>query len=86
MTRSDLVLVRTEYAPSDSKVYNNVFYGEMQITGGSTASPPFIADAIKPARRRAPCRCRRSQPWQVPAESTPRTACSRTPPATRHLW
>src|SRR5207245_402735 len=33
---ADWSLVRTEYAPSDPKLYNNVFYGEMQITGGST--------------------------------------------------
>src|SRR5256884_8207653 len=34
---ADWSLVRTEYAPSDAKLYNNLLYGPMQGTGGSTA-------------------------------------------------
>ena len=29
--------MRTEYAPSDAKLYNNVAWGPMQGTGGSSA-------------------------------------------------
>jgi isoquinoline 1-oxidoreductase beta subunit len=33
---ADWSLVRTEYAPSDAKIYNNTLYGALQITGGSS--------------------------------------------------
>src|SRR5476651_1330335 len=34
---ADWSLVRTEYAPSDAKLYNNLAFGPMQGTGGSSA-------------------------------------------------
>src|ERR1700682_396930 len=34
---ADWALVRTEYAPSDPKLYNNLLFGPMQGTGGSSA-------------------------------------------------
>src|ERR1700686_4173307 len=34
---ADWALVRTEYAPSDAKLYNNLAFGPMQGTGGSSA-------------------------------------------------
>ena len=34
---ADWSLVRTEYAPSDPKLYNNLNFGSMQGTGGSSA-------------------------------------------------
>src|SRR5947207_1238095 len=34
---ADWTLVRTEYAPSDAKLYNNLNFGTMQGTGGSSA-------------------------------------------------
>src|ERR1700682_4511051 len=34
---ADWSLVRTEYAPSDPKLYNNLNFGPMQGTGGSSA-------------------------------------------------
>src|SRR3981081_2762242 len=34
---ADWSLVRTEYAPSDPKLYKNLNFGEMQGTGGSSA-------------------------------------------------
>ncbi len=34
---ADWSLVRTEYAPSDAKLYNNLLFGPMQGTGGSSA-------------------------------------------------
>src|SRR4029453_6795000 len=34
---ADWSLVRTEYAPADAKLYNNLAFGPMQGTGGSTA-------------------------------------------------
>src|ERR1700681_5034521 len=34
---ADWSLVRTEYAPSEPKLYNNLAFGEIQGTGGSSA-------------------------------------------------
>src|SRR6202140_1995941 len=34
---ADWSLVRTEYAPSDANLYNNLAFGEIQGTGGSSA-------------------------------------------------
>ena len=34
---ADWALVRTEYAPSDVKLYNNLNFGPLQGTGGSSA-------------------------------------------------
>src|ERR1700704_2256466 len=41
---ADWSLVRTEYAPSDAKLYNNLNFGEMQGTGGSSAFPHLVLE------------------------------------------
>src|SRR6195256_751073 len=41
---ADWALVRTEYAPSDAKLYNNLNFGEMQGTGGSSAFPHLVLE------------------------------------------
>src|SRR6185503_3765641 len=65
---ADWSLVRTEYAPSDPKVYNNVFYGEMQITGGSTSiANSFMQMRLAGATARAMLVAAAANAWQVPA-------------------
>jgi len=65
---ADWSLVRSEYAPSDPKVYNNVFYGEMQITGGSTSiANSFMQMRSAGATARAMLVAAAATAWQVPA-------------------
>jgi isoquinoline 1-oxidoreductase beta subunit len=65
---ADWSLVRTEYAPSDPKVYNNVFYGDMQITGGSTSiANSFMQMRSAGATARAMLVAAAANAWQVPA-------------------
>jgi len=65
---ADWSLVRTEYAPSDPKVYNNVFYGEMQITGGSTSiANSFMQMRSAGATARAMLVAAAANAWHVPA-------------------
>lgn len=65
---ADWSLVRTEYAPSNPKLYNNMAFGELQGTGGSSA----IANAYMQMRQagataRAMLVAAAAQSWQVPA-------------------
>lgn len=65
---ADWSLVRTEYAPSNPKLYNNLAFGELQGTGGSSA----IANAYLQMRQagataRAMLVAAAAQAWQVPA-------------------
>lgn len=65
---ADWSMVRTEYAPSNPKLYNNLAFGEMQGTGGSSA----IANAYLQMRQagataRAMLVAAAAQAWKVPA-------------------
>ena len=65
---ADWSLVRTEYAPSNPKVYNNLAFGELQGTGGSTA----IANSFEQMRSagataRAMLVAAAADAWKVPA-------------------
>ena len=65
---ADWSLVRTEYAPSDPKLYNNLAFGPLQGTGGSTA----IANSFEQMRSagataRAMLVAAAADAWQVPA-------------------
>src|SRR4030095_6819525 len=65
---ADWSLVRTEYAPSDPKVYNNVFYSGMQITGGSTTiANSFMQMRSAGATARAMLIAVAANSWKVPA-------------------
>jgi isoquinoline 1-oxidoreductase beta subunit len=65
---ADWSLVRTEYAPSDPKVYSNVFYGGMQITGGSTTiANSFTQMRSAGATARAMLVAAAANAWHVPA-------------------
>ena len=65
---ADWTMVRTEYAPSDPKRYNNLAFGDMQGTGGSSA----IANAYLQMRQagataRAMLVAAAADAWKVPA-------------------
>jgi isoquinoline 1-oxidoreductase beta subunit len=65
---ADWSLVRAEYAPADAKRYNNLLFGPVQGTGGSTA----MANAYEQMRKagataRAMLVAAASQSWKVPA-------------------
>ena len=65
---ADWALVRTEYAPSDAKLYNNLTFGELQGTGGSSAIANSFVQCATPAPRRARCSSRPPpRQWKVPA-------------------
>src|SRR5712671_7362061 len=65
---ADWSLVRTEYAPSDAKLYNNLLYGPMQGTGGSTAiANSFLQYRGAGATARAMLVAAAAEAWQVPA-------------------
>ena len=62
--------IRVEGAPADATLYNNLFWGPAQGTGGSTA----LANSFEQMRRagavaRAMLVAAAAQQWQVPAES-----------------
>ena len=64
---ADWSLVRTEYAPADAKLYNNLAFGPLQGTGGSTA----IANSFEQMRSagataRAMLVAATADAWQVP--------------------
>jgi Molybdopterin-binding domain of aldehyde dehydrogenase len=57
---ADWSLVRTEYAPSDPKLYNNLAFGEIQGTGGARPPSPIrFCNTGTPGRPRGPCSSRR---------------------------
>jgi isoquinoline 1-oxidoreductase beta subunit len=65
---ADWSLVRTEYAPSDAKIYNNTLYGAMQITGGSsTIANSFEQMRSAGATARAMLVTAAANAWNVPA-------------------
>jgi len=65
---ADWALVRTEYAPSNPKLYNNLAFGELQGTGGSSAiSNSFMQMRSAGAAARAMLVNAAAQAWGVPA-------------------
>ena len=65
---ADWSLVRTEYAPSDAKLYNNLAFGPMQGTGGSSAiANSFLQYRGAGATARAMLVAAAAETWPVPA-------------------
>src|SRR5216117_101186 len=65
---ADWSLVRTEYAPSDAKLYNNLAFGPLQGTGGSSAiANSFLQYRGAGATARAMLVAAAAEAWQVPA-------------------
>jgi isoquinoline 1-oxidoreductase beta subunit len=65
---ADWSLVRTEYAPSDAKLYNNLAFGPMQGTGGSSAiANSFLQYRRAGATARAMLVAAAAEAWRVPA-------------------
>src|ERR1700675_2977370 len=65
---ADWSLVRTEYAPSDAKLYNNLAFGPMQGTGGSSAiANSFLQYRGAGATARAMLVAAAAETWHVPA-------------------
>src|SRR5207253_5666076 len=65
---ADWSQIRAEGAPADAKLYNNLFWGEAQGTGGSSA----IANSFEQLRKagaaaRAMLVSAAAEKWQVPA-------------------
>src|SRR5207237_6407667 len=65
---ADWSLVRTEYAPSDPTRYNNLAFGPMQGTGGSSAiANSFMQYRSAGAAARAMLVAAAAETWHVPA-------------------
>jgi isoquinoline 1-oxidoreductase subunit beta len=65
---ADWALVRTEYAPSDPKLYNNLLFGPMQGTGGSSAiANSFLQYRGAGATARTMLVAAAAEAWHVPA-------------------
>jgi isoquinoline 1-oxidoreductase beta subunit len=65
---ADWSQIRAEGAPADAKQYNNLFWGQAQGTGGSTALPNSYEQLRKAgAAARAMLVAAAAQKWQVPA-------------------
>lgn len=65
---ADWLLVRTEYAPSNPKLYNNLAFGEMQGTGGSSAiANAYTQMRVAGATARAMLVAAAGEAWGVPA-------------------
>ena len=65
---ADWSQIRAEGAPADAKQYNNLFWGEAQGTGGSTALPNSYEQMRKAgATARAMLVAAAAEKWQVPA-------------------
>ncbi len=65
---ADWALVRTEYAPSNPKLYNNLAFGDMQGTGGSSAiANSFLQMRTAGATARAMLVAAAADTWKVPA-------------------
>jgi isoquinoline 1-oxidoreductase beta subunit len=78
---ADWALVRTEYAPSNAKLYANLAFGGMQGTGGSSAiSNSFMQMRTAGAAARAMLVAAAAEAWSVPAAeiSTNRSVLSHT--------
>src|SRR5882672_6981873 len=64
---ADWSLVRTEYAPADAKLYNNLAFGPMQGTGGSSAiANSFLQYRGAGATARAMLVLAAAEAWHVP--------------------
>jgi isoquinoline 1-oxidoreductase beta subunit len=64
---ADWALVRTEYAPSNPKLYNNLAFGELQGTGGSSAiANAYLQMRTAGAAARAMLVAAAAEAWQVP--------------------
>jgi isoquinoline 1-oxidoreductase beta subunit len=65
---ADWSLVRTEYAPSNPKLYNNLAFGELQGTGGSSAiANSYLQMRTAGATARAMLVAAAADAWKVPA-------------------
>ncbi len=65
---ADWALVRTEYAPSDAKLYANLNFGGMQGTGGSSAiANSYMQYRAAGATARAMLVAAAADAWSVPA-------------------
>ena len=65
---ADWALVRTEYAPSNAKLYNNLLFGDMQGTGGSSAiANSFLQMRAAGAAARTMLVAAAADQWKVPA-------------------
>jgi len=65
---ADWSLVRTEYAPSNPKLYANLAFGDMQGTGGSSAiANSFLQMRTAGATARAMLVAAAAEAWKVPA-------------------
>jgi isoquinoline 1-oxidoreductase beta subunit len=65
---ADWALVRTEYAPADAKLYNNLAFGPLQGTGGSSAiANSFLQYRAAGATARAMLVAAAADTWRVPA-------------------
>lgn len=65
---ADWALVRTEYAPADAKRYNNLAFGELQGTGGSSAiANSFLQYRGAGATAKAMLVAAAAEAWKVPA-------------------
>ena len=59
--------MRAEFAPADNKLYNNLFWGETQGTGGSSGVPnSFMQYRQAGAAAKAMLRAAASKAWGVP--------------------
>jgi len=64
---ADWTLVRTEYAPSNPKLYNNLAFGDMQGTGGSSAiANAYLQMRNAGAAARQMLVAAAAQAWNVP--------------------
>lgn len=65
---ADWSLVRTEYAPANAKLYNNLAFGPMQGTGGSSAiANSYLQMRSAGATARAMLVAAAAETWNVPA-------------------
>ena len=65
---ADWARVRTEYAPSDPKLYNNLAFGDLQGTGGSSAiANSFLQYRAAGAMAKAMLVAAAAEAWKVPA-------------------
>ena len=65
---ADWALVRTEYAPSNAKLYANLAFGDLQGTGGSSAiANSYLQMRAAGATARAMLVAAAAEAWKVPA-------------------